>query len=95
MKLKTVCPCGHKSDYNSDKIVACPNSTFEKHATVIDIKVFKDEPATKDLYCKYRKYGGPTCVGDISKFTKKEYLILTDVYWYCGASSEKKRLVLI
>ena len=95
---RIICPCGYKHRYNKDKVVPCPRKVFVKYITLTKekIKTFKDEPdeIVESRYCKYRSYGGPTAI-DCSKYTRKEYLILTDAYYYCSASHDKKKVVLV
>lgn len=92
--MKILCPCGYKTSFNADKVVPCPNEIFERYATTLKAKDFIDEPVTEYLHCDHRGYGGPTSV-DISHFTRKEYIKLTDVYWHCAAKNEDKKVVLI
>lgn len=92
--IETMCPCGYKSNRNVDSVIPCPGAVFEKHGPFTEVKGFIDEPVRRVQFCEYRAYGGPTAM-DCSKFTEKEYLRLTDVYWYCGASTDKKKVVLL
>lgn len=91
--MKILCPCGHKTTYNKDMVVACPGEVFKKYAKEREIKGFKDEPSIKELYCEYRSYGGPTAIS-CEKYTRAEYVKLTDAYWWCGASTDKKKVIL-
>ena len=74
-------------------VVACPREVFKKYGKEIERKGFKGEPPTKELYCEYRKYGGPTSIS-CEKYTREEYIKLTDVYFWCGASTKKKKVIL-
>ena len=91
--MKILCHCGYKTTYNKDLVVACPEKIFEKYAKEIEIKGFKGESSTKELYCEHRHYGGPTSIS-LENYTRKEYIKLTNVYWWCGASTDKKKVIL-
>lgn len=92
MKIKL--PCGYVASYNTDKIVPCPNTVFEKYIQPEEIPGFKGGAPQMTRICRFRSFGDPT-VMDLSSFTIEEYLKVTDAYKFCLASTDKKKVILV
>ena len=87
-------PCGYVAEVNRDGVVSCPQKVFEKYVPKKEIKGFKGEKPQRTRHCGYRYLGGPTAI-DLSKYTRKEYLRLTNVYYYCSAFVKKEKVILV